>query len=857
MKKPLCLLVCSADRIAARPLPFVLLSLLLAAVALAVTLQHLRIDTSTTDLISPDAPFRRDQRNFSDAFPDFRDTVVAVIEGRSPDQVERAAHALTDALRASNQFTAVDYPGGEAFFVSHGLLYLPLDDLGALTDQLAEAQPLLAALAQDPSLRGLADFLALAHQAADGEVSSRLDGMLDAMARVVEAQLAGRFEELSWRRVLGPVEDGSPARALIVAQPRLDFSSMAPAAAPIAALRAEAADLDITTEEGLRLRLTGAAVLDTEELESVGSGALLASVLATLAVAALLIWGLRSLRLIAATLITLAVGLILTAGFATLSIGRLNLISVTFAVLFVGLGVDFGIHLALRFREALAGEASERAALRAATAGVGGPLSLSALCAGCGFLAFVPTDYQGLAELGIIASAGMAIAWLLSLTLLPALLAMMRPGVPAVEVQRARRRRLARPGWVVAVSTLAGVASLPALSAVRFDFNPLNLKDPKSESMRTFADLAADPATTPHVIDALAPSLERADALAARLEALDEVGEALTLSSFIPQDQEAKLELIDSLAFYLGPALSPSGATRPSTTEERGEAYAELRAVLEAAPATGPGAARLAAALAAFGDDPPDAALAELEARLTGTLPGLLDRLRQSLEAGPVGLDDLPASVRDRWVNERGEARVLVRPAMVIADNADLGAFARAVLSVAPDATGTPIVVVAGGQEVVQAFRQASLLALTSIAVLLALVLRDLRDLVFVLAPLALALLFTATSAVLLDLQLNFANVIVLPLLLGLGVSGTLHVVMRWREEGGIGGLAATSTPRAVLFSALTTVASFGSLALSSHRGLASMGILLTLAISWSLVCSLLILPHMLALAHPRRGGKA
>ena len=183
--------------------------------------------------------------------------------------------------------------------------------------------------------------------------------------------------------------------------------------------------------------------------------------------------------------------------------------------------------------------------------------------------------------------------------------------------------------------------------------------------------------------------------------------------------------------------------------------------------------------------------------------------------------------------------------------------LAGAVLSVAPDATGTPIVVVAGGQEVVQAFRQASLLALTSIAVLLALVLRDLRDLVFVLAPLALALLFTAASAVLLDLQLNFAHVIVLPLLLGLGVSGTLHVVMRWREEGGIGGLVATSTPRAVLFSALTTVASFGSLALSSHRGLASMGILLTLAISWSLVCSLLILPHMLALAHPRRGGKA
>ena len=858
MSRPLCLVVSMADRIAGRPLPFVLLLLLLAAVALAGTLQHLRIDTSTTEMISPDAPFRRDQRSFSEAFPAFGDTVVAVIEGRSPERVERAARALSGALRADDHFSAVAYPAGEPFFERYALLYLPLDELAALTDQLAEAQPLLAALAQDPRLRGLADFLALAleYQTTDG-AGTQLDRMLDAMAQVVEAQLDGRIEELSWRRFLEPGEAVLPPRELVVAQPRLDFGSMTPAAAPIAALRAEAADLDITAEAGLRLSLTGSAVLDTEELESTGAGALLASVLTTVAVAALLVWGLRSLRLIAATLLTLAVGLVLTAGFATWSIGRLNLISVTFAVLFVGLGIDFGIHLALRSQEALATRVDVRAALRAATAGVSGPLSLSALCAGCGFLAFVPTDYQGLAELGIIASAGMAIAWLLNFTLLPALVAMMRPQVRAMEVRRAPRHRLRRPAWVVAFAALAGVASLPALSAVSFDFNPLNLKDPQSESMRTFSELASDPATTPHVIDVLAPSLGQADAMAARVEELEKVGSAITLSSFIPQAQEEKLELIESLAFYLGPALAPSPAREPHTAQERREALTALRTALEAAPAAGGGAARLAAALATLDQNPSDAVLAELEERLTGNLPGLLERLRHALEAGPAGLEDLPASVREQWVNARGEARIMVRPAAVIEDNADLRAFAAAVQSVAPHATGTPVVVVGGGHEVIQAFRQASLLALASITILLALVLRDLRALLFVLAPLALAFLFTAASAVLLDLQLNFANVIVLPLLLGLGVSGTLHVVMRWRQEGAVDRLAATSTPRAVLFSALTTVASFGSLAVSDHRGLASMGLLLTIAISWSLVCSLLILPHILALARSRGGGRA
>jgi hypothetical protein len=282
---------------------------------------------------------------------------------------------------------------------------------------------------------------------------------------------------------------------------------------------------------------------------------------------------------------------------------------------------------------------------------------------------------------------------------------------------------------------------------------------------------------------------------------------------------------------------------------------AELRALL-ADVSAGPGAARLAAALARFGQDSPDAALAELETRLTGTLPGLLDRLDQALDARPIEREDLPAELREQWVNERGEARILVRPAVPIVDNAALRQFAGAVLAVAPNATGTPVVVMQGAEEVVHAFRQASALSLTFITILLAIVLRNARDLAFVLAPLGLAVLFTAASAVLLDLQLNFANVIVLPLLLGLGVSGALHVVMRWREEGEGGDLAATSTPRAVLFSALTTVASFGSLAISAHRGLASMGLLLTIAIFWSLVCSLLILPSILALASPREVGR-
>ena len=838
------------DRLSRRPLPLVAAFALAAVAALVITVQNLRIDTSTTEMIAPEVSFRRNLAAFQEAFPDFKDTVVAVVEGATPERVDQAASALAAALRQSDQFTAVDYPPAEPFFNRNGLLYLPLEELAALADRLAEAQPLLAALAQDPSVRGLADFLelALAHQPT-GAPAPELDRLLDQMAEVIEAQQAARYAELSWRRALGSTGGGSTP-AVIVAQPRFDHGSMAPAANAIAELRSTADALGIGPDNGLKLGLTGAAVLDTEELESVGSGALVAAGLTTVAVALLLVWGLRSLGQIAATLVTLAVGLLLTACFASLVIGRLNLISITFAVLFVGLGVDFGIHLVLRFQEALARGCRKHAALRAAVAGVAGPLSLSALCAALGFLAFAPTDYRGLAELGIISAAGMVIAWLVSLTLLPALLAMRRPR--PVPRWHAVAFRSQRPGLVVAAAALAGGASVFALPAVTFDFNPLNLKDPSSESVRTFHALAADPETSPHVIDVLAPTLEQADRLADRLESLPEVDRALTLTSFLPEAQDDKLALIEDLAFYLGPTLATSEAAPPLSPEELDEAFARLEAVVDEHATIGPGASRLAAALEAVGDDPAPATLRALDARLTGTLPALLARLTQALDAGRVTLDDLPATVRDRWVSDQGQARILVRPASAIDSNADLEAFAQAVLAEAPEATGTPIIVLEGGREVVKAFREASVLALAVISVLLAIVLRSVRDLALVLAPLGLALLFAAANGVVLGLRLNFANVIVLPLLFGLGVSGALHVVMRWRQEGFLADIDATSTPRAVLFSALTTVASFGSLAISDHPGLASMGLLLTIAIFWSLVCNLMILPSMLALAGRR-----
>jgi len=835
--------------------------LLLAAAALIYSATTLRINTDTTDMIAADVPFRQNHLAFKRAFPAFKETIVAVIDGDSPEESEEAAKALSAAMAAdSRYFSMVDRPGSDPFFDQHGLLYLDIDALTDLGDRLAAAQPLLAALAADPNLKGLSDFLGLALEHEDDAIPETLDQLLARLADVTDAAREGQPKNLSWLELLDQGRLSGSERSLLIAEPAIDYGSLAPAAKAIEVTRDLAGKLGMNVEGGPSMRLTGSAVIEHEELKTVSSGAVWAGLSATAGVAFLLVFGLGSIRLIVATLVTLLVGLIITAGLATLIIGQLNLISVTFAVLFVGLGVDFGIHLCLRYREEIQGQQPHDDALTRAVQAVRRPLSLSAFCAALGFIAFVPTDYRGLAELGIISATGMAVAWTTSLVLLPALLHLM----PLKSKSENLTKRADVPLWtqrhaniILGITIIAAVSSVPMLPRVAFDFNPLNLKDPNSESVSTFLDLERNPDTATNIINVLAPNLEEAERTADRLRETTGIGDVITLMSFVPKDQAEKLGLIDDMAFFLG-SLAPS--TDISIDDEaRKNAFDRLLASLEQAnPEDQSGAKRLLESLSAFAETTSTSsgpALLDLEQRLTRYLPNLLTRLDQALNASEVSLQSLPETLRADWVNEAGEAKVMARPAIGIHDNRSLQRFADVALGAAPNATGTPIIITEAGRVVVGAFIEASVIAFSLITLVLIVVLRRPMDVFLVLVPLALAILFTAASSAFLDLQLNFANVIVLPLLLGLGVSGAIHVVMRRRmmaaSDGSPGPI---STPRAVLFSALTTIASFGSLAISPHPGMASMGLLLTVAILWSLVCTLIILPALFALIKPARG---
>ncbi len=824
---------------------------------------HLAVDTDIARMLPTELAWRQNEIALDQAFPQNNNLLVIVIDGETGDIADRAARQLADRLRAEPElFGYVRQPDGGAFFEQNGLMFLQVGELEALSEQLIAAQPLIGNLARDPSLRGLFDTLAMfvAGAGTDHAAIDRLNPTLAAIGEAVTAVLEGRSEPFSWQQMMtGRAPDPRDRRRFVLARPVLDFAAFEPGARARTEIRRLARALALDPAHGVRLRMTGPAALDDEQFATLREGALKSTVLSVVLVCAILFAALRSVKLVGAILATLASGLALTAGFAALAIGSLNLISVAFGVLFIGLAVDFSIQFSVRYRDQRHRLGTLPAALRGAAESIGPALVLAAGATAIGFLSFVPTQYTGIRELGWIAGSGMIIAITLNFLLLPAVLAVLRPrGEPEPIGFRCAapldRFLLERRGWVIGAAAVLAAAGLALLPLVSFDFDPLNLKDPKSESVATARDLMRDPMTTPYTAEILAPSLSEAERVADRLATLPGVAQTVTAASFIPDDQDKKLEIIGDLALLLGPTLTPGAILAPPSEGDVLRAIAACRDALQPLAALGgpqSPAARLAGAL--------DEAVARGTAVVPALRPALLTGLERRLAAlgdligaQKVTLASLPPELRDSWIAADGRARIEVFPQGDARDPGVLERFVAAIRTVAPDATGTPVTIQEAGHLISSAFVQAGVIAVAGIALLLALVLRRLREIMLVIAPLLLAAILTLAITVLIGMKLNYANIIALPLLLGIGVAFDIYFVMNWRA--GETHHLQSSTARAVVFSALTTMSAFGSLALSNDPGTAEMGELLAISLACTLFCTLFILPALLG---PAPAGRA
>ncbi len=832
-----------------RPLVTLVLAAALVAGAGVFAVSTLSLQSDVTELVDTDAAILQSYNEYKNTFPQHRRLNVVVIDGVDARRARLAESALLEGMAArADLFANVYAPASDPFVTRHALLYLEPAQLEEVVDALAAVQPALAILARDPSLRGLAELFASA--TADGGQSEALAPLAEIVARTARGVASGDARAPSWAEVM--LGDAAPTRRLIVFQGSLSGDDGRVAREQAAAVREVVEANALTEDNGITVRMTGRGPLSSAELESAISSIQTVGLVSLALVGALLWIGLGSLRAILAALVTLVSGLVLTAGFAALTIGSLNVLSLTFAVLFIGLGIDFAIHLVLRRigEGSKAGEqdGGQTPSWADVMRGLGPTISLCGLTTAVAFLSFWPTRFQGLAELGLISAAGMVIAVVVSFTILPPLLDLVgtravrrAPGRPAnpdwLVGMGMGLGRLARPISLVALVLLVAAAAVGL--QVRFDFNSLNLQDPDSEAVRTLTDLHADGTVTPYTLTIAAPGTEAADEIARELRALPEVGEAKTLHSFVPADQGTRLAILDTAQVILGPAVM---FMRPDPLPDADAREAALEELID----TGrKGFEPMATALAALPRDP--ATLSELEALLSVDFVESLAMLREALSAQPIDMNSLPGELVARETGTGGEIRVVALPRDDLRDFEALGAFVDAVHALYPDATGRPALEAGVGAIVVDAFRQAFITAAIVIAFVLVVALRSLVDALLVMVPLVLAAALTAAVMVALSIPLNVANVIVLPLLLGMGVDNGLHVVGRYRETNSLRDVFASTTPRAVVTSVLTTLLSFVALAFAEHRGMSSMGLLLAIAIGFILFATLIVLPALLA----------
>ncbi len=853
------------------PLLIMLVGVLCAVMAGVYSARNLGVITDTSVMLSKDLGYLKVYRHFKKEFPHSYNQIVILVKGLTPDLAMDGRDRLAAALRNKpGLFPWVYLPGDDTFFKKNGLLYMSVDDLEALADNLAKAQPILARLVERPDLAGFFSILCDALEAGKEGQEIDLSKLFNELDTTFERLGSGKFYQMSWVRLMSSNGHDAGTNQIIIVQPKVNYESMLPGKEAIKTIKEMAGSLGLVPAKGVRVMLTGDIPMQYDELRSVTRGAKLAGILSLVMVSAVLLTGLGSFRLVLSTLVPLIMGLVFTAAFAAGVIGHLNMISVAFAVLFIGLGVDYAIHFCLRYRELLLCGYDSKAALKESAGDVGPSLVLCAITTSIGFYSFIPTDFSGVAELGLISGTGMFIALFCNFTFLPAMISLFplkstskQPYYLTSDRHPLFTRMIAWPykhaSRIRIVALVLTVASIFALPKVHFDSNPINLRDPDAESIRAFKELLKDPHGSPWSLESLAANETAAQKKKEGFERLPLVRHAIDLSSFVPKDQEDKLDIIADTQMILGPLFD--GPIKIKDNEWR-EEWLELKRfdrVLglslsslghrqrSIAKELDGKVSSFVSRLEPVSQKEKAEAIGSLRQAVLGAFPQRMKDLKLAMSAAPVSLETLPKQLRSEWIGLDGSWRVEVVPAKNPKNDKEIMEFINEARRVDKNVTGYPVLIIEGGRAVVRAFKQAFGYSLASILILLLILMPRRRDALLILYSLFLAGLLSGAVMALTNLPLNFANIIALPLILGIGVDNGIHIVHRYRQAlQKPASLLQTSTARAIFFSTLTTICGFGNLAVSSHVGMASMGKLLTIGIFMTLITSMFVIPAFL-----------
>jgi hypothetical protein len=871
--------------IAQRPRLILGLALLLSVISVIYTVRNMEFLTGRDDLMPKNAPFQVDYRAYRAEFGD-QEEIVAVIESDDAERATRAADAIYARLnQEKGVFREVFYPGGLPYFRKNGLLFMPLEEIRQLRTTLTMAAPVLKDLAASPSvqtlftslIRQIDEYLAKPDPATLKSLTFML-ATLDKGFKAFDGKGSGPSSGMSMDSFLKGSSGGKPSmlenagkQQVITVLPVKEEGSFVASEKSIKTVRAAMDEILMKPEfKEIKGGLTGVPVLEYEEMATSQRDIKLATILSLSLTVILLLFAFRGLLNVIAAMVSLIVGICLSFGFATLAVGHLNILSMVFAIMLIGLGIEYGIQVVLRYQEELNSGVSGLEAIETGLSANIRTIIMAAATVALAFATFAFTDFKGIAELGIIAAGGVFICVLATFTVLPAMLILLerfrKSGSPAKTASPASQRLIlqhlfASPRLVIVLTLLLSLACVYPTILSRFDYNLMNLQASGLQSVEYAYKLMRSKENSGYFAVVTAQDKIEARQLSQQLEKLPAVDHVVSLLALVPEQQEAKLAELAALQKVMD-AVRPVPYEEnlrvmelPAIFESFRDRVDKLKKALESnkAEEVKPVGAFLTTldgfftSLEKEKDRNALGMLREFQGGMFAELPDKLRMLKSSLEASPVVEGDVPQELKQRFVGTSGKLLLQVAPKGEIFEREPLEAFVKQVKSVVPKATGEPVMVYESLTVLRDSYLKAFGYAFIGIAAILMINFKSLRFALIGSLPLAAGLLLMVGGMWLAGVSFNSANIIVLPLILGVGIDSAIYIINRYRQGNETPAqVAMSSAGIGVFLNALTILFSFGALMVAHHQGVFSIGAVMSLGMVASVAVFMVFLPALL-----------
>jgi uncharacterized protein len=874
-----------ADWVYRFPRLFFYPQLILLAGSIYYTVQHLEFSTDRNDLVGSDKTYHQNFLRFKSEFA-VLDDLVAVVESEDMEKNRQFVERLGARLEAeTNLFASVFYKGDLRMLGPKALLFLPEKTLDELHHTLTQFQPFVAQFAQATNLntlfRKINEQFRLAGTQKDADTDSLVNA-IPALRRIVDQAAdslhrPGTPPSPGINALFDAGKEAEQQQYLTFAEGRIYLVSALPRSREVEAMAVtRLRELVLQTQAevaGVNVGVTGESVLEFDEMEQSQEDTTVATIVSLVLVALLFIISYRETGRPLKATICLVFGLAYTMAYTTLTIGHLNILTITFLPMLVGLAIDFGVHLITRYEEELRSGRSVREALEKAMVNTGLGIFTGGFTTAGAFFAMGLTDFRGIREMGIITGGGMLICLIPMMTLLPVLILrgkqnrIDRP-LPSVDRrERLERVWLERP-WIVIGITL-GISLLAAtqLPKVRFDYNLLNMQSKGLPAVVYIRKLIEGASKSVLYAAVVANSLPQAVELESKLTNLTTVADIDSMATFLAGDQTGKLRRIGEIKSVVSAISFPQTDMQAANVADLSQTLLYTLSYLgRAAPvAEKEGAVEIARQLSnlrqAIVNFRHTLALsnpAKSSQKLTAFQRALFDEIHETFEAlrhqdnsAPLRIEDLPEELRNRFIGKTGKYLLQVYPKENVWQRDPQERFVQELRQITPDVTGTPVQLYEYTTLLKVSYQNAAWYALGAIVILVWIRFPNLTSVFLALLPVGLGTLWMLGLMGLMDVPFNPANIMTLPLMVGIGVTNGVHILNRFAEEKNPG-ILAKSTGKAVLISGLTTIVGFGSLIPAQHQGIASLGIVMSIGVATCMIAALTFLPALLNLMMAR-----